>query len=212
MNMENNTETTEEKMVDTGDVSVDVPEKIGHSTLYGLLYILLGLFAVFLPSVTSFGVEIILGSILMIQGVSRLFRSIKNRKEGGLAVGILLATITFFSGLFFIQNPLAGVISITALISIYFIVNGILKFLNVFKISKEEGGRIKRSLVALISIAFGFAIWNSVIMSSTLIIGYMLGTLLIIDGIVSIRGKDVKGIKGRLSSAVSNNDKGEQKD
>jgi len=193
--MENNSDTVEQKAVSTDDISAEVADKNSHSTIYGIVYILLGLAAIFLPSVTSFGVEMVVGFVLMIQGVSRLFGAIRNRGEGGMAVGILLSIITFFSGLFFVQNPLAGVISITALIAIYFVVNGVLKFINVFK---EEGGRIKKSIVALISIMFGFGVWGSVVMSSTLIIGYMIGVLLILDGLSSVKGKDVKGIKGRL--------------
>jgi len=196
--MENNLETVEQATDSTSDTSVEAVDNSGHGTVYGILYILLGLVAIFLPSVTSFGVEMVVGFTLMIQGVFKLFRSIKNRGEGGMVLGILLAIITFFSGLFFVQNPLAGVISITAFIAIYFVANGVLKFINVFKTDKEEGSRIKKSVVAVISIMFGFGVWGSVVMSSTLIIGYMIGVLLIIDGLSYIRGKDVKGIRGRF--------------
>ena len=98
----------------------------GLFMIEGILLVILGTLAIALPQLTTLSVTLIVGTILLIGGIYRFFRTLMHKKEVkyfwlSLASGIIAA----LSGIYLLINPLAGILVMTILIGLFFLVDGI---------------------------------------------------------------------------------------
>jgi len=182
MDVENNTEN---KSVESS--SEFVSEKSEHSTAFGIFLIILGLVSMLVPSLVTFSAQLILGIVLIFQGVFYLYKIIANQYRESTFIPGVLSALAILAGVLMLFNPIDSIISITVIIAIYFIVNGIMRFVDMFR-STGTGKKWYANLFqGILFIVFGFLVLSSSVMSSTIVIGFLLGILLIIEGITALK-------------------------
>ncbi|MGB7126906.1 MAG: DUF308 domain-containing protein [Methylovirgula sp.] len=91
----------------------------------GIILILLGLAAILEPLVATFALSIFIGWLLIISGIVGLFSTFKMRPAPGFWWSLISAILAIVVGGLLIWHPVAGVISLTLALIIFFIIEGV---------------------------------------------------------------------------------------
>lgn len=90
-----------------------------------IILILLGLAAILEPLVATFALSIFIGWLLIISGIVGLFSTFKMRPAPGFWWSLISAILAIVVGALLIWHPVAGVISLTLALIIFFIIEGV---------------------------------------------------------------------------------------
>jgi len=91
----------------------------------GIAFILLGLFAIGSPYVMTYSIELLLGWVLLIGGIIQGIRAFISKEKTGFFWSFISAAITLIVGLMLLIYPLAGMVTLTLLLGVYLLVDGI---------------------------------------------------------------------------------------
>lgn len=93
--------------------------------LEGLVLMAFGLLAAALPQITTLAIEILVGALLLAGGGLRLIALIRTRRTPGHVWSLITAALAIALGLVLIAKPLAGVLTLTIVLIVLFLVEGI---------------------------------------------------------------------------------------
>lgn len=150
--------------------------------LEGIVFVLLGLFAIAHPYITTLGFEFVLGIALVAAGVIQGIRSLINIKEESAATVLIAAAFALIAGILLLTYPLTGILTLTLLITAFLVVDGISKIVNGFQLRefKGWGALVFSGVISLILAALIYQAWP---ISATWVIGIYLGVYWIFLGI-----------------------------
>lgn len=139
------------------------------SLLYfeAILFILLGIIAIAIPQFFTIGIELLVGTLLIAAGIVQLIRLFQNKDAPGFWGSFFGAIFSLILGALFLIYPLAGVLSLTYLLILYFIIDGIAKIYFSFQLKSFQhwgwilfSGILSLALAALIITGLpGTAVW-----------------------------------------------------
>ena len=148
----------------------------------GILLIILGALAVAVPVVASVAVAAFVGWILFFAGIFRTISLIRSPHAPGYVSSLILAILTAILGLVIAIFPLQGAITLTMLLTAYFIVHGISSFFLAFSL-KEHTGRwgllLVGGVIDLVLAALVIAGWPN---TGAFILGLYVGINLLFTG------------------------------
>jgi uncharacterized membrane protein HdeD (DUF308 family) len=122
-----------------------------HSTLFiaeGIILVLLGALAIFLPLFATITVTIILGWIFLASGILGLITTFRARQAPGFWWSLVSAMIAIAVGLILLAQPIAGALSLTLLMIVFFVVEGAVTIMYAFEHRRELTGRWDFMLVS----------------------------------------------------------------
>lgn len=160
----------------------DVRKAGGWSMVWGIVMLICGVLAIALPLASSIGIVIVLAWLILLAGISHLIFAFQSHSIGGFFWKLLLALIYGCAGFYMLMNPVLGVLSLTLLLAVFLLFEGILEivlYLNLRAVA-NSGWVLFDGIVTLI---LGFLIWRQWPSSSAWIIGTLLGISLIFSGI-----------------------------
>ena len=147
----------------------------------GIVWIVLGSFAIVMPFAAALALELVLGAIFVIGGLAQGFQAFHGRNDGAFMLhlfGGLLAVVLGGLLLFF---PLEGVLTLTLLLSAFFIAEGAVKLLWAFQHRSLSSWRWVL-FSGLLGIAAGLLIWFVWPGSALWALGLVVGIELIFSG------------------------------
>ena len=163
-----------------------------HSTAMGVLLLVLGILAIILPLVAGIAVAAIVGWVLLLGGIAHLVYAWSARGSGAVLWQVLLGIIYVLVGLYFIFHPASGLVTLTLLLAIYFVIEGILELIAWFRVRgvHHAGWTLWNGIITLI---LGLLIWAHWPFSSVWALGTLVGISLILSGIarLSFRSRPV---------------------
>lgn len=95
----------------------------------GILFSILGLLAVAMPVISTLSTELFLGWLFVFGGATQLYRSFKTRHAPGFTGSFLMGLFYLIFGILLILFPIAGMFSLTILLTILFIAVGLSKII-----------------------------------------------------------------------------------
>lgn len=148
----------------------------------GTVFIVLGILAIILPGPFTFGVELVLGWLLVVSGVFQGYRTIKMEGTAGWTASLLSAALSIVVGSLLLAFPIAGVVAMTILLSLFFLFEGIAKIYWGFMSYPYPlwGWLIFSGIVSFSLAAIIWAGWPS---TALWVIGLLLGINFLIFGI-----------------------------
>src|SRR5260370_4554494 len=93
--------------------------------LWGILMFVCGILAISLPLASSIGIVILLAWLILFAGISHLIFAFHSHSVGGFLWQVLLALIHGAAAIYMLMNPLLGVLSLTLLLAVFLLVEGI---------------------------------------------------------------------------------------
>lgn len=149
----------------------------------GILFFILGLLAVALPTLSTFSFELLIGCLLLIGGAIQLYRAFRHKREGADFFSSLLVggLYVLFGGLL-LAFPLLGVLSLTILLTAFFITEGIAKlFLGIqLKPMRHWGWLLVNGFLSLLLAAVILSGWPE---TALWVLGLLVGINLMCFGI-----------------------------
>jgi uncharacterized membrane protein HdeD (DUF308 family) len=95
--------------------------------VWSVLVFVCGILAVVLPLTFSFGIAVIIGSLVLVAGIAHLVFAFHTRKIGGFLWQILLCALYEMAAILLLVNPLLGVLSLVLILASFLLLEGILE-------------------------------------------------------------------------------------
>ena len=150
--------------------------------VWGIILFICGVLAITLPVASSVGIVIVLAWVIFFAGISHLIFAFQSHSIGGFLWKALLAIVYGFAGIYMLMHPLLGVISLTFVLAIFFLVEGVVEIIFYFKIRGTANAHWVL-LDGIITLILGFLIWRQWPSSSVWVIGTLVGISLMFSGI-----------------------------
>jgi uncharacterized membrane protein HdeD (DUF308 family) len=95
-----------------------------------------GILAIILPLTISFGIALIIGSLILAAGIGHLFYAFQTRSVDGFLWQILLSTLYVIAAICLLANPLLSVLSLSLFLAIFLLLEGIVEFALYFRVRR----------------------------------------------------------------------------
>jgi len=151
------------------------------SIVVSILLVVCGLLMVLLPAVTSLGVALVIGWLLLFAGVARLFSAFQSKGAGHVVWKLLSAICYGTAGLYFLAHPVLGVAGLALALAAFLFSKGVLDIINYISLRKISGSGWLL-LDGIITVLLGGLVWKRWPGSSLLIIGTIAGMSVVITG------------------------------
>lgn len=150
--------------------------------IIGLISVLAGIFAFFDPFAATVGAEQLAAWLFLFVGFMELFASFRAKSTKSLFWTLLFSAILMLLiGFFLLFRPLDGVVDLTILIAVFFLLSGVLKIAYSFMF-KGERYFWAHIVSGLISLALAALIFGYFPESAASILGILLSVELIFSG------------------------------
>lgn len=157
-------------------------ESAGWTVAFGVLLIILGLFALMAPLITGVAVAVMLGWLLILGGIAHFVLSWHLRGTGGLVWELLIGLAYVVCGIFLLAHPVAGLVALTAFLGAYLLVKGIFELIMWFRVRHVHGsGWVLFDCV--VSLLLAGMIWLHLPYAATWVIGTLVGFGILFSGI-----------------------------
>ena len=147
----------------------------------GGLMLAVGFVSLAAPMLASIAVETLCGFLLLAIGAANGAGAYSAVRAGGSPwQTAFMAVISFLAGFIFLLHPLAGVMTLSILLSAYFLIDGITRIVEYFRL-RVIGGSLWILLSGVLSVLLAFMMWQNYFTGASMI-GVVLGINLIFGG------------------------------
>lgn len=153
----------------------------GTSLALSIILIIFGLVAIALPLVSSIGVAIVIGWMVIFAGIAQLVHAFQSTGIGPIVWKVLVALIYLVAGFSLIARPVAGVAGLTLVLGVFLFAEGIADVVAYFA-TRKSGSSPWMLLDGIITLILGFLIWNRWPSSSLWVIGTFVGISMVMTG------------------------------
>jgi len=122
-------------------VSAAIQRHWGLFLLEGIVLIVLGSFAVLVPALASIAATVLFGWILLFSGLIGLISTLRARQAPGFGWSLVSAVVGLVAGAVLLWMPLQGVLSLTAVLIAFLLVEGIASILYSLEHRSGSSGR-----------------------------------------------------------------------
>jgi uncharacterized membrane protein HdeD (DUF308 family) len=107
----------------------------------GIVLVGLGLAAILLPLIATVAVEIFIGWLLLISGVVGLVATLQMRRAPGVSWSLASAILGIAAGFVLLRWPLSGALSLTVILTVFFVIEGVVSIFYALEHKRELSGR-----------------------------------------------------------------------
>jgi len=150
--------------------------------IFAVVIIVLGILSIALPAYSGMTITVILGVLLVIGGAIRTTFAFVTTSWGSAILRFLFGLVMFFGGIWLVMNPDMGMTTLTIILAVMFVVDGISQVMFSFFL-KPIGGGTMMLLDGILGIVLGILIFVKWPASGEWAIGLLVGIKLLIDGI-----------------------------
>jgi uncharacterized membrane protein HdeD (DUF308 family) len=149
----------------------------------GILLVILGLAAMILPPLASLAVTIFLGWMFLISGIAGLVLTFWARQMPGFWWSLVSALLALGAGIVLLVQPVQGTLTLTVVVGIYFLAEGVATIMYALEHRRELTGRWSWLLVAgLMDLVIAFFIIAGLPGSALWALGLLVGINLMFGG------------------------------
>lgn len=171
--------------MDEPGVAIRLKRASGWAIVWAILIIVAGIFAISLPLISGMGVAIVVGWLLVISGILHLIEAFHAKATGSFFWRLLVGGIYLIGGFGIAMHPAFGLLTLTLVLGIILIVQGIVGILGFFGY-RSLPGAYWILLNAIFALGFGFFIWWDGARAAVWVIGTLIGFTLIFSGVTRL--------------------------
>jgi uncharacterized membrane protein HdeD (DUF308 family) len=147
--------------------------------------IIFGFLAITLPTVTSIGVALLIGWLVLFGGLVQFIHAFQSRGIGHIVWKLLVAVFYLAAGAYLIARPALGLASLTLALAIFFVAKGVVDVVAYFS-TRKSGGSTWMLLDGIVTLVLGLMIWNRWPGTSLWVIGTLVGINMLMTGITRL--------------------------
>lgn len=91
----------------------------------GVAMLILGIIAILLPRLTTFGITLLIGGLLLVGGIITSIRAVRFKGLPGATPSLIFGILSALVGLFLLFSPQTGVEALTVILVVLFLLQGI---------------------------------------------------------------------------------------
>ena len=149
----------------------------------GIILVILGILAILVPPLATIAVTILIGWLFLISGVAGLITTFGARHAPGFWWSLLSALLGIAAGLVLLVWPLSGAISLTLLLIVFFIIEGVLSIMYAVEHKRELTGQWCWMLVSgIIDLILAAMIWGGLPSTAAWALGLLVGINMLFGG------------------------------
>jgi uncharacterized membrane protein HdeD (DUF308 family) len=149
----------------------------------GIILVILGILAILLPPLATIAVTILIGWLFLISGVAGLITTFGARHAPGYWWSLLSALLGIAAGAVLLLWPLSGAISLTLLLIVFFIIEGVLSIMYAVEHKRELTGQWGWMLVSgIIDLVLAAMIWAGLPSTAAWALGLLVGINMLFGG------------------------------
>jgi uncharacterized membrane protein HdeD (DUF308 family) len=107
----------------------------------GIILLILGILAIVLPPIATIAVEVLVGWLLLMSGVVGLIATLRMRGAPGFWWSLLSAVLGIVAGIVLLRWPLSGALSLTLILTVFLVLEGLVSILFALEHKRELSGR-----------------------------------------------------------------------
>jgi uncharacterized membrane protein HdeD (DUF308 family) len=157
----------------------------GTSVLLSIVIIIFGILAIALPIISSLGVAIVIGWLVIFAGIAQLVHAFQSRGIGHIVWKILVAAFYLVAGANLIARPALGAAGLSLVLGIFLIAEGVADVIAYFA-TRKSGTSPWMLLDGIITLVLGFMIWNRWPSSSLWVMGTFVGISMVMNGMTRL--------------------------
>ena len=149
----------------------------------GILLVVLGLAAIIVPPLAGLAATVFLGWMLVFAGVAGVLFTLRARSAPGFGWALLSALVAVFAGGMLLWNPLQGLVTLTYVLTAFFIADGVVNIIYAISHRRELYGRWEWMLVnGLLDLGLAAIVLSGMPGSLAWALGLLLGIDLLFGG------------------------------
>lgn len=163
------------------EVEAQIAEHWVWYLILGIVLLLGGMAAIAFPFLSTVAAKLALGWIFLFAGVMTVVHAFSAGNWRGFLWNLLIGILYAVAGAYLVLFPLAGILTLTMLVAVLFLADGILEIIMAYRLRPHSGwGWVLASGVA--ALIAGFLIASQFPSSATWVIGVLVGIKMIMTG------------------------------
>lgn len=154
-------------------------------TITGIVMIAIGVLAIIMPVVSSLAVTLLIGAVLTFIGLLSVLFALAFRGSAVFAIALVSGLFPFLIGLYLLFFPTAGLVVLTTLLALIFLLTGITQVIFAVDL-RGTGGWLWALLSGVISVILALLIFGALPEVSRVLLGLLLGIDLISTGLAAL--------------------------
>jgi uncharacterized membrane protein HdeD (DUF308 family) len=153
----------------------------------GIVLVILGAIAVCVPPLATVAVEVFIGWVILMSGVLGLVMTFKTRGSPGFGWSLLSAVVGIAAGVVLLAWPLSGVFSLTVMLTIFLMLEGIASIMYALAHRREKTSRWELMLISgIVDLILAGLILAGLPATAAWAIGLIVGINLLFGGVALI--------------------------
>ena len=149
----------------------------------GIVLVVLGLLAIVIPPLATLWVTVMIGWLFLISGVVGLVTTFWAKGAPGFWWSLVSAVIAIIAGLFLLVDPLSGTVSLTLVLIVFFIFEGVASIMYGIEHRKEASSRAGWIIASgVIDLILAAIIFSGLPGSAAWAIGLLVGINMVFGG------------------------------
>ena len=153
----------------------------------GIVLLVLGLLAIVVPQIATIAVAVFIGWILLVSGAVGLLATFRMRTAPGFWWSLISAILGIVAGILLFRSPVSGALSLTVILTVFLVVEGIVSILFALEHKRELSGRWGAMLFSgLVDLFLAGIIIEGLPGTAAWAIGLLIGVNLVFGGVALI--------------------------
>jgi len=167
--------------------------------VFGIVLVVLGMLSIAAPLISGVAIVLLVGVFMIAGGIARMLWAFRSGSFGRGLLSVVLGGLFILAGALVLARPLIGLASLTMLLAVFFLMDGVFEIMAAFKLKPTEGWWWLL-VGGIASLVLGFMIWRQWPLSGAWATGVLVGIKMLFAGIEMI------GLVTATSSPVLDND------
>jgi uncharacterized membrane protein HdeD (DUF308 family) len=149
----------------------------------GIILLILGILAIVVPPIATIAVEVLIGWLLLMSGIVGLISTFRTRGAPGFGWSLLSAVIGTVAGIVLLAWPLSGALSLTLILTVFLVLEGVVSILYALEHKRELSGRWGMMLLSgVVDLVLAGIIFAGLPGTAAWAIGLLVGINLVFGG------------------------------
>lgn len=149
----------------------------------GIILLILGILAIVVPPIATIAVEVLIGWLLLMSGIVGLISTFRTRGAPGFGWSLLSAVIGTVAGIVLLAWPLSGALSLTLILTVFLVLEGVVSILYSLEHKRELSGRWGMMLLSgVVDLVLAGIIFAGLPGTAAWAIGLLVGINLVFGG------------------------------
>jgi len=178
-----------------------IEKNAGLTIVSGVILLIAGMFAIASPLVAGLSITIMVGALLAVSGIGQCFLAFKTGAFGKGLLVLIVGVLMTITGFYLMQQPVAGLATLTIILMSYLLATGILETIVAFQLKPADGWGLLL-FNGMVTLLLGIMLWRQFPLSGAWAIGVLFGIKMIFSGWAFIFiGRNVKKMVAETQTA-----------